>query len=294
MIDKTLSLCRILEKLGQGGMGRVHRAEDKNLSRRAAIKVLPSIFAGDAHGWPGQHECRRRREDAMPHNRPVGWLPAKIIFSLFALFMFVLVGFGVFRWVPEGRRDREKMLKAPNISSKEDLIYPVGTEVSATGLLHKEGATPGDYIVYVKGHFEPGQRGKRYVVESVARPSALELRIEDAGVKLAASVEKYSWMSTSESKSYDGTMTTTGFTEGQEVTCFGVLRSLGTGQDPPTIAFREIHGESWLVMEKRLREAEGRIPMRIAILVLIGLLFVGLVVFCFIAERRAQRSTQVP
>jgi eukaryotic-like serine/threonine-protein kinase len=48
MISQTLSHYRILERIGQGGMGEVYRAEDTNLSRQVAIKVLPDEFAHDA------------------------------------------------------------------------------------------------------------------------------------------------------------------------------------------------------------------------------------------------------
>jgi len=47
MIGKTLSHYKVIEKIGQGGMGEVYRAEDTNLSRDVAIKVLPEQFTQD-------------------------------------------------------------------------------------------------------------------------------------------------------------------------------------------------------------------------------------------------------
>ncbi len=47
MIGKTLSHYKVLEKIGQGGMGEVYRAEDTNLSREVAIKVLSEQFTHD-------------------------------------------------------------------------------------------------------------------------------------------------------------------------------------------------------------------------------------------------------
>ena len=144
MIGQTVSHYRILEKLGEGGMGVVYKAEDTALQRIVALKFLPPEMTRDAEAKQRfLHEARAAA--ALDHSNictvhEINETPAGEVYLVMACY--------------DGETLREKVARGPlPLAEAVGLALQAGeglAEAHAHGIVHRD-VKPANLFVAAKG-----------------------------------------------------------------------------------------------------------------------------------------------
>jgi serine/threonine protein kinase len=131
MIGRTFAHYKILEKLGEGGMGKVYRAEDTKLGRQVAIKVLPRAFTADPERL-ARFEREARALAALDHPNIVHIYSVEEAEGVHLLTMQLVEGKRLAELIPEGGMPLEQLL---------ELAIPLADGLRAA---HEKGVTHRD------------------------------------------------------------------------------------------------------------------------------------------------------
>jgi tetratricopeptide (TPR) repeat protein len=144
MIGRTISHYRIIEKLGEGGMGVVYRAEDTKLGREVALKFLPPEWTRDAEAKARFfHEAR----SAAALNHPSICTIHEIDEADDQTFIAMALVAG------ESLRDRIER-RPLKVSDAIDIAIQIGDGLAAahgSGIVHRD-VKPGNVMVTPGGH----------------------------------------------------------------------------------------------------------------------------------------------
>src|SRR5262245_38462371 len=130
MIGKTLSHYQVMEKLGQGGMGEVYLAQDTQLRRKVALKLLPAQFTKD-EGRLQRFEQEARAASALNHP------------NIITIYEIGQVGDSHFMATEfvNGQTLRQQVTSRMSLSKALNVVIQVAsalTAAHAAGILHRD------------------------------------------------------------------------------------------------------------------------------------------------------------
>ena len=239
MVGHKLGHCRILEKIGAGGMGEVYRAHDEHLDRDIAVKVLPpGTLADDA-------ARQRFRREALV----LGKLNHPNIQSVFDFDTQEGVDFLVTEYVP-GVTLSDKLAAGP-LSEKEE--ERLGTQLAGglaaaheQGILHRD-LKPSNLRVTPDGRLKILDFGVAKLLGPVS-----ETAVTETGTGTVAGTPLYMSPEQRRGERVD--------TRSDLYSAGLVLWEMATGR-PPSVAARGLSGratpELQRIVEKCLEEDPG-------------------------------------
>jgi len=119
MIGETVTHYRILDKIGEGGMGVVYRAEDTRLGRQVAVKFLSAKLSADPAALERfQREARAASSLNNPH-----------ICALFDIGRHGDLPFLVMELL-DGQTLRTRINGAPLGCAVRELLHPAGSRMN--------------------------------------------------------------------------------------------------------------------------------------------------------------------
>lgn len=174
---KKLSTYEIQERIGEGGMGVVHRALDTRLNRQVAVKVLSSTMAADPHA---RERLRREALAAASLDHPY-------VCKIFEIGEDLGVLFLVMEFVPgetlHRRLLREKMSLAEVLRVSQEVAEAL-EEAHARRLVHRD-LKPANIMLTAQGHVKVMDFGLAKQISSDL-PGSGETLAADAGPLTAA------------------------------------------------------------------------------------------------------------
>ncbi len=162
---RNLSHYRLIEKIGEGGMGVVWKAKDTRLDREIAIKLLPEDLAGDPERL-GRFKREAKAAAALNHPNIVTLHSVEEADGAHFITMELVEGKSLSRLIPHDGFPVERFL---------ELALPLAEAVAAA---HERGVThrdlkPGNIMVSDEGHLKVLDFGLAKLRESAGddRPS---------------------------------------------------------------------------------------------------------------------------